>query len=275
MAAPTKINPLLAVIPSNVIKRILPVNCAPQPEVWAEIVLAGVNNMGFSILEPDKKAVYHDIRGHSATCSVKMALQETEVLDPLVDSQGKRFLFQSAEWADMYLWYTFLFGSYKNGLVRWGSQILKHECTTGHKSPYYGQGGAYFGGLDKHGRWQTADFTMNEGSIFYPVSDSRIVLKPGHSGFVAAHATWELAHPDTTGFVTGRVINETTGDLLDFDADNISILDGASTMLFAHHTNATDEDVAISAQWSFAGNQSEPGTAALLHEGHCSKYALI
>jgi len=206
-------------------------------------------------------------------CSIKGSAEKLPFIPAEEDSTATRFIFRLAETYDLAVWWMFLADVAYEGAVYATSQVIKFACPKPRKiDPNYGSGGPWFGGLDKYGNWQEADFTFNEGSKYYPAGGSGVLVPAGHQGMVAAHAGWTKAHLDTDGFVSARAGNSTTDEWYDYDFADTALGDTASTMVWHKGPNAHDFTSGYSVQWRFTGNQSEGGTAMLLHTGTCSKY---
>lgn len=249
--------------PHNIVgnvKRILAIPCDTPPSVWVETALPAALKAIYSVAEPDPKEAYHKAFGNSLYHDYKTVLQDAEIVPPAEGNEATSFFFAALDWADLTAWFLFLADVALDGLMNWTTQIIKQtQCKM---KGYEGQGHGtfFFGAIEDDGRWQQLDFSFPEGTDFYPVSPSSIVVPKGHSCIVAAQASFHLWASESGVPCATRLINITTGEIL----EQVDIADPTNskypkTHVFSKYANDTQDEHHVAVEWSWGGGPVATG----------------
>jgi len=258
----------------NNAERLLTLPCARIPSIWVDMAIETAIAGFIAYVSPDPKHYYHMARGRTLTCDIKGGVEDMIRESPAADSAAKRFFFKNLEWADKLLWWAFIAEALYDGAVDATSNAMKNLCQDHKARENSTSGSSEFGGLNKDGSWQTADFWVYDGDHSLGSTSSSVTVGPGDHWYIAGHAGWRLAHLDTVGGAFGRLICKETNQIYDLDSAFPELEGAAHTLMWAHGRNNSDYERTYSMEWSFVGGQSEPGTAMVLSSGFLSKYPL-
>lgn len=242
------------------VKRILSLPCDTPPSLWVETFVPAALKAIWTVASPDPKELYHKAFGNSLYHDYKQTLRDSEVIPPESESAATRFYFNALDWADLSVWYLFLADAGLDGLMNWTSQVLKQSQCPNKGYAGQGHGNFYFGAIPDDGRWSGLDFSFAEGTDFYPAAPSHIQLRPGHTGIIAARASFHLWLLEEPVACEARVIIQETGLVL----DQVNIVDPdvaaqSPTKTFVKYTNNTRTTQTLQAQWRWTGGPVPEG----------------
>jgi len=200
------------------VKRILTIPCAIPWQVYAETAVPAALGMGYDVLSPDPKELYHRIAGHSALCEFKSVLKDVSWIPPESESKATRFFFQSLETFDKASWYLFLGDVAAEGLLNWTTQIIHQAACAANEKPGFAYGPFWFGAIHADGTWGGLDFQYlrADGSIDY--APAEVGCRAGGTCSITASAVFNLwIGPQVA--TSSRVIDVGSGSVLDHDTN--------------------------------------------------------
>lgn len=165
------------------VKRLYFDKCSPSPAVWVETLPFALMRAAWSLVEPDNKEVYHQLRGKSLQCDLKSAIREAQEASGAEETAADRFVFSAAEFADMTLWYLFLASIGAEGLVDWSTMAMEMSGCLGAKvgnsstSPDGATTTPTRTGISNGGEW----WTNNPKN---PKITASLVVPAGHAFFI-------------------------------------------------------------------------------------------
>lgn len=254
----------------NKVIDLLKIPCSAPPSVWATMALPAAIRAAWTIALPDFKEGYHQIFGKSVVCEFKTEITEAKSLDPALSDGAYNFLFRSAEWVDLAVWYLFLAEVGEDALLDWVSTVYKMEHCIRDPSAALGTGSAPYGGVYGNGAWSSTAFVwFFDDPEWSPVSDTTIVLNPGDTGWIrgAIGATDILGAP--VPLITRTVIQE-TGVQLSYSDPPVYSDDGHRNFTFskAKYKNRTKSQLTMRLEatcpWPIPDNVALPESGSMV-----------
>jgi len=235
------------------IRRMLVVPCGPEVSVWVELGIEAALVAMWTIEEPDEKEAYHKILGKSLVCSLKTEIRDAHKMSGGEEGPALRFLFRTAELVDKAVWKLFLAAVAADALILWSNMLNKQSGCKTPGNPNYGSGTGYTGALAFGGPWQSMDYFFTAPSRFAPVSPASVVVRPGKNWICADSCGFHDAF-NLQVATKARVINETSGDILDQDEQGGFLAESTyRPHVFQKGVNSTGAVQIISAQHIYTG----------------------
>lgn len=197
------------------IKDFFAIPCAIPAAVYIEASITGLWRIGYNIISPDPKEIYHELFGNSLYHDIKASAERTKVVAPRGESLITKGLFLVADVADVTLWYMFVFGSVVDGLHDFTSQIKRQgPCQTPH-SPRFFSGQGYINAIGDDGNYYGDLFAGSRGDGTPVAGPAAFRIKQGQSGFAAGSCAFRafgagFPVPSTTAVIcaqTGMIFN--------------------------------------------------------------------
>lgn len=249
----------------NQVKRQLSIPCAPTPMIWIEtffpsLIFGFLTSQSMDVKELITQTTGKSWLGHAKDIAKLPTAPNrefkrfavTENIEVEVHTESKitrsaRHLFTFTEGLDMAAFWFFVAGVVAEGLIEWHSlayrqagcrdDVAAGQCWS--NEPYLG--------IDS-GRWQSLFDWKVESGPYVPVAIPQVVVLPGHSAYISCEAHCRTFQGKDTS-VSTRIINYTTGDILDQDTSVILPNGGyVPSRVWASHANYDDKPHVIAVQ---------------------------
>lgn len=201
---------------ANAFKRLASIPCAIPPMILAATALPAICEAGWSIIEPDRKELYHRAFGRSALCTVKGFEREVNLINSTDARRATRFLFTLGEVADLSLWYWFLFGVASKALMNFASAVYTETGCDPNAKPGSVTGGWYVSAIPDTGVWWTIDYSWVPDDVVGPAGPAVVRIPPGRQGTVFGGADFQ-AFDGKPVPSSARIIDTNTGVIYDTD----------------------------------------------------------
>lgn len=260
--------------PIGRIANLLHVGCAPAPQVWVAAAVPAALEAFASVITPSFKQVVKQTTGsswlHQAKAEMEEAAQEAGITAP----EGLEVLFKLAEFVDIFAWYMFLADVATEFVVNWTSNIWMFSPCNPDEDAKTFTAILPFGGFSQAHDWVIGPAWLRWRDGETSVEASRITVPPHSTVSIGA---WLKLIPfiGVPGTYSTRLINDTTGEVLNMSTSSVADQATGNHPLFWHHYSTTgDQAESFSLQVRLEDNPamveyiaSDGNLTAFIHKG--------
>lgn len=221
---------------ANNITQIITQPCAISPAVFVDTAFEAAMRMVVTVVEPSPKEEYHTLTGESTVGTIKRFLggehvsysrghgggrsrvyfggTDAEIIAPVAENYGKKFLFRGLEVADMAIWYLFLASITAEGLLDWTSQLSRLSgCNP---ADLYGESTEPRLAIHSEGAWESFSWAVG-GGAFAPVWGGSLTMDTMSYVTISGSAAAKDVH-GTPVSLQSRIRNDTAGHVISSNA---------------------------------------------------------